>query len=101
MQNRAFPSDLRVLNIDGFAQKITMKVNRLPRQHGRNQHLGGNIGELFLDVLHQINIDAFMAMGSFLLSSPPQPVIVEQHARQEEKMGDWAQLIDFHKTTEK
>jgi len=101
VQNSAFPPDLRVLNIDGFAQKITMKMNQASRQRDRDQHGGGNALESAAGVLHQENIDAFMGPGPFFPFSPPEVFIVEQHPRLEEEMGYPAQLVAIHETPEK
>lgn len=93
--------DLRMSNIEGFSQKITMKMNQLSWEEGRDQHLRQYIFYSRLHILHEIKINAFMGMRPPAFDSPPLYGIVEQHAWQKEKMRDLIRLIEFHKQPEK
>lgn len=100
MENSVFLPDLRMSNIEGFSQKITMKMNQLTWKEGRDQHLRQYICYFRLHILHEININTFMGMRPPAFGSPPLARIIEQHAWQKEKMLDLIQLIEFHKLAE-
>jgi len=96
VQDSAFPPDLRVSNIKGFSQKITMKMNRLAREDGRDQHLRMDIADSHIHILDQVDINAFMGMLP-CICSPPLLGIVEHHAGQKEKTRDPFQVIQLYK----
>jgi len=96
VQDSAFPPDLRVSNIKGFSQKITMKMNRLTGEDSRDQHLRQDIADSRFIRLDQVNVNAFMGMFPSLCS-PPLLGVVEHHAGQKEKTRDMLQVIQLYK----
>jgi len=101
MENSISLPDLRMSNIEGFSQKITMKMKQLSWEESRNQHLRQNNLYSRLHILHEIEINTFMGMWPPVFCTPPLPGIIEQHAWQKEKMRDWIRLIQFHKQPKK
>lgn len=100
VQDSVFPADLRVLNIEGFSQKITMKMNRMSGEDRRDQHLRQDIAYFCFNILGQVNVNAFM--GAWPRFSPPPLLgVVEQHAGQKKKTRDLLQVIQLHKEPEK
>jgi len=86
VQDSASPADLRMSNIKGFSQKITMKMNWLAGEDGRDQHLRLNILYSRFNILHEVQINTFMGMASWLCAcAPPLEGIIEQHAGHKEK----------------
>jgi len=62
IENSVSLPDLRMSNIEGFSQKITMKMNQLSWKEGRDQHLRQDILYSRLHILHEIKINTFMGM---------------------------------------
>ena len=64
VQDSVFPAALRVSNIKGFSQKITMKMNWISREDSRDQHLRQDISDSRFNIRHEVQINTFMGMTS-------------------------------------
>ncbi len=96
VKDSAFSADLRVSDIEGFSQKITMKMNRISGEDSRDLHLRQDIFNPTINIPHQVDVNTFMGMSSHLFLPPPLSSIVEEHTRQEKKVRDSLQVIELH-----
>lgn len=60
MEDSVSLPDLRMSNIEGFSQKITMKMNRFSGEDGRDQRLRRDIFNPPIEILQQADVNAFM-----------------------------------------
>lgn len=64
MQDSSLLPDIRMSNIEGFSQEITMEMNQLSWQQGWNQHLRQDAVWPQIKALHQADINTFMGTWS-------------------------------------